>query len=594
MLSYHPLFQDKDVLTAARTRVWQAAGLAAGFLVFSSPGIWTRWHGSQASYVPATIGLVLLLVAIVVFWDRTGPENTDAASPWWRPAPLLTAAAGCALVVAGALHWVGLVIAHPIDPTHADMLPVIDAALGRFLHGRDPYSIYHVPWEAPLGYGPVLWAPFLVPHLLHADMRLVTLFGELAVPGGCALAAIAEAKRGRSLAAVSWLVLIAAIVFNPDLATFTTVGHTPAFWPLLPLFALLITGGQWGTAGFVLGLIAVGRTTMVAAVPVFFMAVWTRDRASLWRALLLWLTPVIVLMVPFAIWDPHALWYGMVAVYPRVIKETVWSSPGGAIFHTIGITGWLVVSHLERFVELTQVVVVCVVWFFAWLAVRRGASPLPWMALAVLGFCMTTLWPLYYIYFDVLMLFVSATIAETLGAKPIRWTLVAWTASLAATAALVLVTLRATTQPNPRLDFQTRPSRRLLYNGFTVSKADGEPPIAWIWGNEGIVSLPRSSNSAAAIVVTADPVIPRDGPPQLVTAFLNGRPLGSVQALRGWQPLRFHAAHIAWLIGANQLKLVCLSTARPAMIGMSDDARQLSLAVRQIDVVPDDDRHTNR
>jgi hypothetical protein len=501
--------------------------------------------------------------------------------------PLLVAAVACTIVAAGAWHWIGEVLANPIDPNRADMLPVIGAVLRSALKGHDPYAIYHVPWEAPLGYGPVLWIPYFVPYFLHADLRIVTLFGALVLPMWCAAAAMVHAMRRDVVGTATWLILTVAILANPDLTYFMTVGHTPSYWPLLPLFAVLVTAERWKTAAFVLGLIVVGRSTMVAGVPIFLMSVWVNNRPAALGALLLCAAPIVMLMGPFAIWDPHALWYGMVAVYPHVIKQAVWSVPDGAIAHTIGVTGWLVSHHLERLVEATQACLVLAVWIAGWFAVRRGARPLPWMALATLAFCMTTLWPLYYIYFDVLLLFVSGAIAESIVSADTRAPMKWWAASLIATGCVVATALLIAAPANPHIDFASADSLRWLYQGFGMSRAEGEPALPWIWGNDGTVALPRRSTRSSMIVVDANPVVPREGPPQRVTAILNGRPLGTIDAPRGWQRLRFTAPSFAWVIGANELKLVCAFSNSPILIGMSDDPRHLSLAVRRIDVEPD-------
>jgi hypothetical protein len=591
VLSYHRSFQRKDVRIAVRPHLWHIAGLAASFVILSSPVIWTRSHGREPSYVPATIALTLVLVASVLRWRRVTPDPVARRSR--DLLPFLVGAVASVIVAAGACRWIERILANPIDPIHGDMLPVIAAVLHRALKGLDPYSIYHVPWEAPLGYGPVLWTPYFVPYFLHADLRLITLFGALVLPIWCAGAAVLETMRRDVVAAAIWLVLTTTILVNPDLTTFMIVGHTPSYWPLLPLFAWLATAERWRAAALVLGLVVVGRSTMVAGVPIFLMSVWLKDHREGWIALLLCIAPVIALMAPFAIWDPHALWYGMVAVYPRVIKEAIWSDPGGAIAHTIGITGWLVSHHLERFVEVMQACAVLGLWGIAWVAIRRGARPLPWMGLAVFVFCMTTLWPLYYIYFDVLVFFVSAAVAETIVSTSAGSVTAAWLGSMALAAAAVALALGITTTRYPHVDFESADSRRWLYQGFAYSRAEGEPALPWIWGYDAVVSLPRRSTSPALIVITVNPVVPPEGPPQRVTAFLNGRPLGSVEAARGWQSLRFAAPSLAWTIGANELKLVCTTSTPPILIGMSDDPRHLALAIRRIDVIPRDDRSSS-
>ena len=62
-----------------------------------------------------------------------------------------------------------------------------------------------------------------------------------------------------------------------------------------------------------------------------------------------------------------------------------------------------------------QLLVMTGVYGTTWSAIRRGATPLPWMALALFAFSMTTLYPVHYLYYDVLLLLVSGAIVETLG-----------------------------------------------------------------------------------------------------------------------------------------------------------------------------------
>jgi hypothetical protein len=381
--------------------------------------------------------------------------------------------------------------------------------------------------------------------------------------------------------------LLITIVTNPDVSYFMTVGHTPAFWPLLFLFAILVTGQRWVAAAFTLGLIVVGRSTMVVGVPILFMYVAMNHRAALPRVVVACLAPIVALIGPFAVWDPHALWYSMVAVYPRVIKTIVWPVANDGVVRTIGLTGWLVGHHLERFVELSQLCAIAIVYAIAAAAFRRGGKPLPWIALAVLAFCMTTLWPLYYIYFDVLLLLVSGLVADAIVGERVRPFVISWAASVAAAVTLVGITVRAAAAPYPKIDFEHAQSARWLYQGFGMSRAREEPWLPWIWGLDGTIALPRSASTGSDILISVEPVVPTNAPYQTISALLNGRPLGTVHAGQGWTTLRFSAPSGSWLFGANELKLVCATTTPPLSIGMSEDPRHLCLALRRIEVVPE-------
>jgi hypothetical protein len=382
-----------------------------------------------------------------------------------------------------------------------------------------------------------------------------------------------------------WLILVCAVLSNPDFAEFTPVAHTPAYWPLLPLFAVLVAGERWQAAAVVLGLIVVGRSTMAAGAPIFVLWIWVNRRPLAFRVLVAFLAPIVLLILPFALWDPHALWYGMVSHYAPDIKTIVWPVRNQGVDLTIGLTGSLVSHGHQRFVEVSQFCAMILVYVIAWFAIRRGARPIPWMVLAVLAFCMTTLWPMYYIYFEVLLLLIAGALADTMP----RWTTAGqirtWTASLVAVAMLIAVALAWWTPAYPTLDFGRTDASRWLYKGFLQARIGGET-LPWIWGTDGTVSIARRSNAPADIVIAAQPVIPRDATHQSVTVVLNGRFLATIQALPGWQELRFAVPPDVWLIGANELKLTCGSTTPPILVGLGDDARHLALGVRSIALKP--------
>jgi len=272
----------------------------------------------------------------------------------------------------------------------------------------------------------------------------------------------------------------------------------------------------------------------------------------------------------------------MVASYPRIMKTVVWTDRGRGLIDTIGVTGWLVPHGYGRFVEAVQVVTLLIVFGLAWRALARGARPLPWMGLALLAFSMTTLWPVYYVYLDVFLLLACAALVEGLDAVPSPRIVGAWTASLVAVAGLACLTLRAQAPSHPSLRFESAADRRALFDGFAPFHAAA--PFAWVWGQEASFIVPRSAAADADIVIALQPVIPVDGPPQRIVALLNGAMLGSVEAPRGWQSIRFHAPADNWRVGSNRFELRCGSSSRPIDVGLGDDPRHMSLAVKEIAV----------
>jgi hypothetical protein len=449
----------------------------------------------------------------------------------------------------GAMLWNGY---------RADMLVVIREATQRFLDGRSPYFTYRNTWDAPwdivLPYGPVLWGPYVPAQLLRLDLRVVTIVGELVVPIWCAAAMTLEAARQRLLSAGAWGLLLATLLVSLDALDYTLMGHTAVYWPLLPLFAAVVTRRQWRLAAFALGVLIVARSTMVALIPVLLIGVWTDDRRRTLPAAAITGTTVLLLLLPFTVWDPHAIWDGMVTSYPRIVKQVVWTSSDGGATNTIGLTGWLLAHRLERFVEASELIAIAAVSGLAWRAISRGARPLPWMGLSLLAFSMTALWPVYYLYYDVLLLLSSAAISETLGG---RLRLTSWLTALGAAVLVVAATMIVKTTPYPEIAAESEAGARAFRQGPTA------------------IALPRRSASAANVVIDVESSGPAEEA-QILTAILNGRALWTARVLAGPQEIRFIAPSAAWRIGHNRLEL------RPA----GENPAPPAISVRRIAVTP--------
>jgi hypothetical protein len=395
-----------------------------------------------------------------------------------------------------------------------------------------------------------------------------------------------ESARGSIASAASWLAVLAALLLAFDVQGFTLIGHTPVYWPLLPLFAVMAARQRWIGAGLVLGVLVVARTTMVALIPVFLMAAWTADRRKLPGVLTVLTVTISAALAPFIVWDYGAIWNGMVLSYPRVMKTAVWPVLGRSGIETVGVTEWLLEQHREWLVVPVQVVLVIGVYLAAWPLIQRGSRPLPWMALALLAFSMTTLYPVHYLYYDVLLLLVSGAMVETLGAGPVTIAAKSWLLSLTALVVLMFVAMRATTSPFPHAAAGEISPDRPLRSGFAISESDGQRHFSWIVGKEAKIVLPRSSAAAANIVLSAQSPFGLDHPAQRVTAILNGNVLAQTAIPGGWQEIRFVAPRSAWWIGFNQLQLVFSSTVSPREAGAGDDPRQLALGLGRVDVTP--------
>ncbi|MEP7117741.1 MAG: hypothetical protein ABI880_09170 [Acidobacteriota bacterium] len=508
----------------------RTAAIAAAVLLFSAPFAALRFFGATLPSGYLSIGFVALLAAIVALWPNDAALATVAATAPAAPPPSLAAAllvgvVGVVVLTYGLRQWVQTLVTQPFG---ADMLIVIREAGVRILQGLNPYMSYRTydaPWGAVLPYGPLLWGPYLIPRIWHLDLRVITITGELFVPAAAAVTAALEAWRGRLGAALSWLVVVISLVASVQITGFTQIGHTPVYWPLLLLFAWLVARRRWTAAALTLGLLLVARSTMVALLPVFLIAVWLRARADAFRLTLLTALPVVVFYGPFLVWDAAALWSNVVASYPRLVKSVVWVAPEHGIATTLGSTGWLVVHGFERWVEPTQIAAMAVVIAAAWRACRRGAAPLQWMAAALAAFSLTALWPVFYIHFDVLLLLASGAVAETLGPQlSVR----RWAIGLAALALAVTATIYSATHPDPEFELPVASTKRLF-------------------------AVPRRATSAAFIEIDAGPGA--GSPPLAIRATLNGQDLGTAVVSPVNGRVRFPAPANAWWTGFNQLEL---------------------------------------
>jgi hypothetical protein len=328
------------------------------------------------------------------------------------------------------------------------------------------------------------------------------------------------------------------------------------------------------------------RTTMVAIVPVFLMAAWTVDRRRFPAVLAALAITITVVVAPFVVWDYRGIWDNMVVSYPRVMREAVWPVLARGGMETIGLTEWLLERHREALVVPAQVLIMIGVYAATWPAIRRGATPLPWMALALFAFSMTTLYPVHYLYYDVLLLLASGAIVETLGIEPLRMAAGPWLSSLAAVIALMFVATLGVLAPFPHVAAGEDTAGHMLRTGFGMAERDGERRFSWIAGHQATVVIPRGSAEAADIVVTAQSPFGSADPAQSMTAILNGTVLAHVAVAAGWQEVRLVAPRSTWWIGFNQLQLVFSSTVSPRDVGAGDDTRQLALAVSRVDVTP--------
>ena len=538
--------------------------------------------GPTAAYNLGSAIFTVCAIGAIWFWPR--PLVISSAAARLRP---LRLAAG-ALAAFSVCYWttsrlLPAIFIGPVDVYRGDMLVLVESGVQEFLAGRMPYRMYHLPWDAPLSYGPVLWLPYALPLIGRFDLRLLPLAAYLSVVAACLVASVPTLSRQRIIAPVSIAVLGIALAAQPQIAAFYPIAHTPVYWPLLIVFCLALHAERWVAAAALLGLLIAARTTMVSIAPVFLLAAHHRQRLTTPLVIALLLTSVGP-FVPFLVRDPQAVLYGMIGVYPHTIKEFIWRQTDRALM-TYGVTAPLLRHGLERYLEALQILSLLAVYGAAWRPLARGARPEPWMGLALLMFSMTTLWPVLYVYFDVWVLFVAGLLATSFGplleSNQRRQAI----ASCVAAACVAITAVFAAGSRHPgstyTIDVGTREASALTGGGFGQDEPSHESGREFIWVTDGAarVRLPRASWTAADVSIDIRPFEPVAGLRQRVSASLNGKSIGVVGLDSGWQRISFHAPRRFWKYGFNVLDLYF---AYAIAEGTSD--RKLSAGIDRVEI----------
>ena len=166
-------------------------------------------------------------MVLVLTWERVDASREHLATN--ARAFEMAAAAVCGLLVfMAARTWLHEITIYPNDTSRPDMLTLVDRGVRQIVRGRNPYTTYCIPYKTTLSYGPMLWGPYVIPHVLHADLRFVSLVGQLFVPTACALCAAALAAEGRLASAGAWVALLAILAFNEPLRLFACTRTRPS------------------------------------------------------------------------------------------------------------------------------------------------------------------------------------------------------------------------------------------------------------------------------------------------------------------------------------------------------------------------------
>ena len=333
-----------------------------------------------------------------MYWNCSNAGST-VSRVWIATA---VGVAGLIMVGASGYEMIEIILRIPIDPFRADMIPQLIMGLERVFSGQNPYIQIHrpnfVPWPLDFGYGPGLWAPYIIPYVLNIDLRLLSILCALAIPLTLVFAATYFSYHFKVIQALCLLLLSATIAFNAKLFAFTEIGHTQIYWPIIVLFCYFLSKDYIKTASFCLGLLVLSRTSMIFLTPVLTIYLWKFHREKLLQCLLTFSATVLIALVPFIIADAKTFYFNMYTKYFIVVKESVWTNKDW-ISTTFGTTSFLVKNQYTTFIGPLQYLFSIGLWIISYFSMREKKHVLIWMSASLMVFSMTTIWPVFYIFF---------------------------------------------------------------------------------------------------------------------------------------------------------------------------------------------------
>ncbi len=507
---------------------------------------------------------------------RGGPSKAGLVIPY--------VLGSLAVVAFGLDHLARKAFSVPIDPwLSADMLVQIRLALNALLTGHNPYQTFHVPWTLPLSYGPVLWAPYLVPHLLHLDLRFLSLAGVLIAAAALALSGTARALRSDWVGALGLLLAAFVWLWAPAQEDFIYIAHTPVYWPLIVLWAVQVRRGAGTGSSVSLGLLIAARTTMIALVPLYLLHLAGKNvRVAVKQAGVVAATGIAVFL-PFLLLDARQLFEGLLFHYFEAVRKAVWPHPE-TMDRTFGLAGPLVHFGWESAIFWAQLGMWAVLIFLCRNRVKTAPALIAWSSLSLLVFSLGAIWPVYYIFLDVVVLMIAGIATTILYPWPFGVR-----RSVLLGAVFLLVPLLAAVAPlsghGPEITPGRPSSRAFLLNGFTEAPnpgTDAARPFLWTLEPVAQVNLLRGSWSGAAIRIECRSQSQTRGPG--MTVRLNGYRLGCAEIGPGWHTVVFSAPRRTWIAGANTLEIRVADSAGPAPGSAVDIPRPATVQLARIRV----------
>lgn len=351
-------------------------------------------------------------------------------SPLLRGRPRRNILIACSLVVLMTavgcyLRWL-FIKSIPIASIYADMLPLIQSACEKLAAGKNPYATSHfMPWELPLGYWPGLWMPYLLPHVLGIDSRLLHL-GVVVIISLLFARFLWKAIVGKeypdTTVCIAAFFSIFLFLFSSEFIIFANIAHTPPHWLWLSLLATaVLVRRPWLSAVF-LGLVLSSRQTALIYAPI--MAIyWLRTSDSIKKMVYLSILAAatyILICGPFILLGPKAFFLKPLRYYSEAANY--YFTTGQPIFtkETMGFSFLIRSINNQWLLPVTNALAVMITWLMAWKHLLTETDVLLYLGVIGVVFTLTAPMPFHYEYMPLLIVISFGSIAAAIEENKVR------------------------------------------------------------------------------------------------------------------------------------------------------------------------------
>jgi hypothetical protein len=372
--------------------------IALTLILFGGVDDWfTRYTGTRFFYWGFTLFLAAtgaLLASGAPAFSRF-PFRNRIKIPWFAFYVLLFA-------FAVFLRW-RVISRWAVSAQDADMLPLIQQGVERFLQGHNPYGRFPpttlIPWEGWLTYSPGLWMAFLPAFLIGIDFRIWGLFWL----GGLVTVHFLYLRKHREPWSVASFLLLALFLIVPKAFNFVRIGHTFPYWFAIACFCFSVLRKNYLAASIWAGIAGLMRILFPPLLILWFIFLWKRETATNFtRNVLITLLIAVGGQLPFFIVDPKAYLYGTIVWYD-VAARSNW---GARLTNTFGLTGMLYAAGKSEAYRWLGPLVFLLLLALAAKCVRSESDLLIWFGCLLLGISFLTPIPYFYIYFEPFLFFI--------------------------------------------------------------------------------------------------------------------------------------------------------------------------------------------